>query len=127
MEAIAARTASTKTVTSRRVTNSGISMTRRQDGDVERRAGLCDADAAPVMSTAPHLAPLKVQREEGQNGHPNLIALRGHVQPNEGCTPRELHALKLHQYVPLTMFPAVGQERLIRSPPTETLDWPSGG
>ncbi len=62
---------------------------------------LCNAQA---ISIAAYLTPLKVKREEGQDGHPNLIPLRGHVQPNEGCTPRELNALKLHRCFPVKLL-----------------------
>ena len=46
---------------------------------------------------------------KGQDGHPDLVPLRGHVQPNEGCTPRELNALKLHWCCPVKPLPAVWQ------------------
>lgn len=60
-------------------------------------------------TAAAHLSPLKVKREEGQDGHPNLVPLRGHVQPNEGCTPRELNAFKPHRCCPVMTLRAVWQ------------------
>ncbi len=60
-------------------------------------------------TAAAHLSPLKVKREEGQDGHPNLVPLRGHVQPNEGCTPRELNAFKPHRCCPVLTLRAVWQ------------------
>ena len=39
---------------------------------------------------------LEVQREERDDGHPQLVAFRSEVQANECCTPRELNALEAH-------------------------------
>src|SRR5215211_227146 len=69
------------------------------------------ARSAVERTAAADLPPLKVKREEGQDGHPDLVPLRGHVQPNEGCTPRELNALKLHRCCPVKPLPAKRQVR----------------
>jgi hypothetical protein len=81
---------------------------------VQRRAvGLGEhANAVTVYgfrTAAAHLPPLKVQRDEGQDAQPDLVPLRGHVQPNEGCTPRELNALKPHRCCRVKALRAVWQ------------------
>ena len=52
-------------------------------------------------TAATHLRPLEVEGEERQYGHPELIPFGGHVQTNEGRSPRELNAFKPHRYRPL--------------------------
>ena len=63
----------------------------------------------------------EVQREEGQDGYPKLVSLRGEVQPNEGCAPRELNAFKSHTLALQRNYMPFGRKRLTPSPPAESL------
>jgi hypothetical protein len=78
--------------------------------------------AYEFRAAAADLTPLEVKREEGQDGHPDLVPLRGHVQPDEGCTPRELNALKLHRCCPVKRLPA---KRQVSADSFATGSWPA--
>lgn len=61
------------------------------------------------IHTVAHLYPFKVKREERQDSDPNLVSLRGRVQPYESCPPRKFNALKLHLCFPAIKFCAICQ------------------
>jgi hypothetical protein len=42
--------------------------------------------------------PFEVEREEWDDGDPELVSLRSEVHADECCTPRELNALEAHTF-----------------------------